>query len=233
MPQNRLLAALPAEERARLAPYLETVALDRGQLLVETDRSIEHVYLLHDVITSTIVRQSEGSMIEVGLMGAEGFVGLSLLLGTERSNADVVVQIPGRASRMRAEDFRRHVMDAGGAAYKLLLRYVDAFMAMIAQTAGCNALHKIDERMCRWVLLTHDRVGRDEFPLTHEYLSMMLGVRRSSITNVAHELKEAGAIDYQRGNVRVLDRQRLEAGSCACYRTIKRDMDKLFDGDGR
>lgn len=225
---NKLLSCFPAEERERLEPYLERVSLEFNQVLVEFDHPIEHVYFLDGAVTSTVVRTPHGDTIEVGLMGAEGFVGLSLLYGVENSNGTVVVQLPGQALRMKAEDFKRHVKERGGPSLELLLRYTNFFQVMVQQHAACNVTHRIEERMCRWMLLTHDRVGGDEFPLTQEYLSLMLGVRRPTVSEIAQKLKEEGLINYTRGNLTVTDRRGLEARSCECYEMIQEQMARTF-----
>lgn len=226
--ENRLLAALPLEERHRLAPYLDTVSLRFRQVLVEFDTRIEYVYFLDTAVASTVVHTPNGETIEVGIMGAEGFVGLSLLYGVKHSNATVLVQIPGRALRMRAEDFLKHVIQANGPACNQLLRYANYFQVMVQQHAACNVAHSVEERMCRWILLTHDRAGADMFALTHEYLSVMLGVRRATVTTIAHRLKERGLIAYTRGRLVVTNRAGMEACSCQCYRLIKDQMARTF-----
>jgi len=221
MQGNTILARLPAVERERLAPFLEPADLYFGQVLVEFDNRIEYVYFLDSAVTSTVVRTPQGQTLEVGIMGAEGFVGLSLLYGVSRSNATVVVQISGRALRMKTADFNQQVRAQGGLCLDLLLRYANFFQVMVQQHAACNASHRVEERMCRWILLTHDRATTDTFGLTHEYLSLMLGARRATVSDIAHRLKEAGIINYTRGKLRVTDRQRLEECSCECYRLIK------------
>jgi CRP-like cAMP-binding protein len=226
--ENRLLGSLPINERHRLAPYLEPVSLKLRQVLVEFDARIEYVYFLDTAVTSTVVRTPNGETIEVGIMGAEGFVGLSLLYGVERSNATVLVQVPGRALRMRSDDFIRHVAQVAGPARDQLLRYANYFQVMVQQHAACNVAHSVEERMCRWILLTHDRAGGDVFELTHEYLSVMLGVRRATVTTIAHRLKEKGLIAYTRGRVAVTNRRWLEACSCECYRLINEQMARTF-----
>lgn len=226
--ENKLLAALPVEERNRLTPYLEPVLLRFRQVLVEFDTRIEYVYFLDSAVTSTVVRTPNGETIEVGIMGAEGFVGLSLVYGIERSNATVLVQIAGRALRMRADDFVKHVMQTNGLARDQLLRYANYFQVMVQQHAACNVAHNVEERMCRWILLTHDRAGADMFSLTHEYLSVMLGVRRATVTTIAHRLKERGFIAYTRGRLVVTDRSGLEGCTCECYRLIKEQMARTF-----
>jgi CRP-like cAMP-binding protein len=231
-PDNQMLARLPAAELERLTPYLKPVDLHFGQLLVEYETPIKYAYFLESAVTSTVVRTPHGETIEVGIMGAEGFVGLSLLYGVERSNGTVVVQIPGRALRMRSEDFLKHVKATGGPCLEVLLRYANFFQVMVQQHAACNATHRIEERMCRWILLTHDRAGADGFALTHENLSLMLGVRRATVSTVAHRLKESGLISYKRGKLFVTDRRGLEDCSCECYGLLK-DLTARTLGDER
>ena len=225
---NILLNRLPATERERLARFMEPVELYFGEVLVEFDYPIEHVYFLETAVTSTVVRTPHGQTLEVGIMGAEGFVGLSLLYGVQRSNGTVVVQIPGRAMKMKATDFSEQIRAAGGPCLDLLLRYANFFQVMVQQHAACNASHTVEERMCRWILLTHDRASTETFALTHEYLSLMLGARRATVSAIAHNLKEAGIISYTRGKLRVSDRERLEACSCDCYRLIKDQSARTF-----
>ncbi len=228
VPHNSILARLPAPERERLTPFLEPVDLYFGEVLVEFDNRIEYVYFLETAVTSTVVRTPHGETLEVGIMGAEGFVGLSLLYGVWRSNATVVVQIPGRAFRMKATDFNQQIKTPAGRCLDLLLRYANFFQIMVQQHAACNASHRVEERMCRWILLTQDRATTDTFSLTHEYLSLMLGARRATVSDIAHRLKEAGIINYTRGKLRVTDRQRLEGCSCECYRLIKDQTARTF-----
>src|SRR6185369_15345721 len=161
--ENTLLARLSATDRERLTPYLEPVNLYFGEVLVEFDYHIEYVYFLETAVTSTVVRTPHGETLEVGIMGSEGFVGLSLLYGVQRSNATVLVQIPGRAVRMKSADFNEQIRADGGPCLDVLMRYANFFQVMVQQHAACNASHRIEERMCRWILLTHDRSGSDSF----------------------------------------------------------------------
>jgi CRP-like cAMP-binding protein len=161
-------------------------------------------------------------------MGLEGLVGLSLLFGKLRTNTTVIVQIPGTATTMRAEDFVKYVVETHGEGYRKLLQYADAFMAMVAQTAACNSLHNVTERLARWILMTADRVSRHEIPLTQEFLSLMLGVRRSSVTVAAGALAETGVIRYSRGNITVVDRKGLEERTCACYGIVRAITGDLY-----
>lgn len=228
---NQLLASLPVEARLRLGPYLEPVSLKFRQLLVEFDAPIQYVYFLDDAVTSTVVCTPAGGTIEVGIMGSEGFVGLSLLYGVERSNATVVTQIAGGALRMRSDDFRRHVVQPGGPARDVLMRYANFFQVMVQQHAACNVAHTVEQRMCRWILHTHDRAGTDVFSLTHEYLAVMLGVRRATVTVIARRLKDEGIIDYTRGHLIVTNRTWLESCACECYAVIKEQMARTFNRD--
>lgn len=230
MPESFLLTCLPDKERERLRPYLEPVFLDFKQGLLERDEPIPYVWFPHGAVTSTVVNSPDGSTIEVGLMGAEGMIGLSLLYGVETSNATVVVQMPGRAARMRASDFNRQVVEMGGPLLRLLLRYANYFAAMVQQHAACNSVHPLEERMCRWILLTRDRVQRNEFPLTQDYLAQMLGVRRPTVSKVASGLKREGLINYTRGSITVTDRKGLEEHSCECYEIIREQVERTFDG---
>ena len=229
---NRLLASLPEDERERLRQYLEPIDLEFKQVLVEFDSPIEYVYFLETAVTSTIVRTPDGEILEVGLMGAEGFVGLSLLYGVTHSNGTVIVQIAGQASRMKVADFLRQVKAKGGPCLNVLLRYANYFQVMVQQHAACNVIHRLEERMCRWILLTQDRLGSDAFALTQEHLSLMLGVRRATVSVIAHALKKEGVITYQRGKLKVTDREGLEACSCDCYSLIRDQTMRTFRKDG-
>jgi len=229
--QSRLLEVLPEAERARLQPFLEEIDLEDGATLIEAGAPIDSVWFPHDCVTSTVVETRDGATIEVGLMGTEGLVGLSLLLGRTLSNTTVLVQIPGKAARMKASDFVTQVVERKGPLYYALLRYTDAFLAMVSQTAACNSLHAVDARLSRWILMTHDRVQRDELPLTHEFLGYMLGVRRASVSVAANALQNLGLISYNRGMIRVLNRAGIEKQSCECYFIVRRITDDLYDPD--
>ena len=228
MAQSLLLASLNEAEHEALAPYIHVREVHNGQTLLEAGEPIESVWFPQNCVTSTVVDAADGSTIEVGLMGAEGMVGLSLLLGHDISNTTVIVQIPGTATEMRAGDFKEHVMKPHGTAFKRLLEYTDAFMAMVAQTAACNSLHGIDERLARWILMTQDRTGGDEMPLTQEFLAYMLGVRRASVSMTAGGLQQMGLIKYSRGHVRILDREGLEEACCDCYGIVRRIVKGLY-----
>ncbi|GAB4195880.1 MAG: Crp/Fnr family transcriptional regulator [Coleofasciculaceae cyanobacterium] len=224
---NKLLAALPREEYKCLWPYLEPISLPFKQCIHEPNEPIDYVYFLNSGVASVLTVLTDGGIVEVATIGNEGMVGTPVLLGTTRFPAEVIAQIPGDALRMRVDVFKRQVVP-GSSLHNLLLRYTQALMNLLAQSVACNRLHSVEERCCRWLLLTHDRVESDEFPLTQEFLAQMLGVRRASVSQVAAILQKAGLIRYHRGRLRILDRQGLEAGSCECYQIIKEEFNRLL-----
>jgi CRP-like cAMP-binding protein len=226
--ENRLIASLSADERARVVPHFERVELKSGETLLRAGERIPYLWFPNDCVTSTVVDTPEGATIEVGLMGLEGVVGLSLLMGRTVSNTTVIVQIPGTGYRIRTDDVIRHIITPRGPFYESLLRYTDSFMALVAQTAACNSLHNLNQRMARWILLTQDRMGSDTLPLTQEFLGYMLGVRRPSVSTAASALQDLGIIRYSRGQVQVVDRARLEQNACACYGIVRTMTDGLF-----
>lgn len=185
--RNRLLAALPAEERDRLLSRMDSVTLDYKQVLGEANQRMEHIYFPTSGVVSMIATTQDGQRIEVGTIGNEGMVGLWAFLGADTSPLSAVVQVQGGAERIGSDEFRRAVLP-GSRTHDLLLRYAQAMFVFVAQSQACNRLHTIERRCCRWILLTHDRVRGDEFPLTQEFLSEMLGVRRASVNEVAREL---------------------------------------------
>ncbi|HET7486548.1 MAG TPA: Crp/Fnr family transcriptional regulator [Acidimicrobiales bacterium] len=226
---NRLLAALPAADRARLSPHLEPEQVELKQLLYEPGKHIDCVYFPRTAVVSVLTTMDDGSGVEIATIGNEGMVGVPLFLGTtfmpvrEFSQA----QVPGEVIRMDADTFQEETA-AGGALHHIVQRYVQAFFSQVSQQVACNGLHSIEERCSRWLLLTHDRVGSDEFPLTQEFLSQMLGVRRASVTVAAGMLQSAGFIRYRRGRMTVIDREGLEGSSCECYGIIRGEFDRLL-----
>jgi hypothetical protein len=190
MAENLLLAALPREERARLDPFLHPVDMPLQMQITEPDQPIKNLYFPYDAVTSTVQQLSDGSTIETGLMGIEGLAGVQVWLGQRSTPTHTFVQIPGRGHRMSTEDFIREVRDRSSSPLNDLIRaYVHAFLVLVAQDAACNRLHTLDERMCRWLAMTHNRVRRDEFPLRQEFLAMMLGVHRPSVSITAGSLQ--------------------------------------------
>jgi CRP-like cAMP-binding protein len=228
--ENRLLAALPVHEQERLLTRWERVSLAMAEPLIEPGARIEHVYFPLSGMYSMVVTMEDGSAVEVSTVGHEGLIGLPIFLGAECSPTKVFCQIPGEVLRMGVEVFREEV-GRGGALAILILRYTQAALNQIAQSAACNRLHSVEQRMGRWLLMAHDRVEADEFPLTQQFLSEMLGVRRPSVSAGAAKLQGAGLIRYHRGRITVLERAGLEAASCECYRVVKREYDRLL-GEG-
>ncbi len=226
--RNRLLAALAPEDRAALAPHLEPVALGVGQVLAGPGEAFAHVYFPETAVLSVIARMADGAGVEVGTVGNEGLAGVSVLLDTEASPNETLAQIPGAALRVPAAAFTAAV-DARPGLRRLLHRYAQAYLTQVAQGAACNRLHGIEARCARWLLMTHDRVGgADAFPLTQEFLAIMLGVRRAGVTVAAGALQDAGLIRYRRGGIRVLDRAGLGAAACECYGVVRRQFDRLL-----
>ncbi|MBD2127444.1 Crp/Fnr family transcriptional regulator [Microcoleus sp. ZQ-A2] len=224
---NRLLAALPDAEYQRLVPHLERVPLPLKQVLHKRGESIEYLYFPHRAIVSLISTPEEGSKVEVGLVGNEGIVGIPAALGDNIATTTAIVQIPDSGMRMEASLLKTEFQQ-GGVLQSLLLRYTQALYALASQNAACNRLHHLDERLVRWLLLIFDRVGSNELPLTHEFISEMLGVRRAGVTEAANRLQQAGLIRYYRGKITILNRQKLEAASCSCYGIIKGEYARLL-----
>jgi CRP-like cAMP-binding protein len=194
----------------------------------DKDTPIRHVYFPINFVTSTVIEMEGGEIVEVGVVGNEGLAGIELFLKEERTNSTTFAQIPGEGLRMSAADFKKQVMDNGGPLRDLLHRYTHAFMAQISQTAACNRAHPLDQRLCRWILMSHNRVQNDEFLLTQEFMGQMLGVRRPTVSTTANILQKAGLISYSRGRLKVLDRVGLENGTCECYRTIVKLFDRIY-----
>jgi CRP-like cAMP-binding protein len=225
--RNRLLAALPRREQDRLLPHLEPVALSFEEILYQPDDLIRHVYFPTSGMISLLLALEDGSVAEVGRVGNEGMVGLPVFLGVQSSHTRAFVQVPGEALRMKAQVFHRQARQ-GGLLSGLLLRYTQALLRHSEQLTACNSRHPIEQRLCRWLLITHDRVQADQFEVTQEFLSQMLGVHRQSVTVAASNLQKAGLIRYSRGKLAVLDRRGLEATSCGCYQAVTREFERLF-----
>ena len=224
---NRLVAALPAEARERIFPYLERVALPLGEVLYESGAELQHVYFPTDSIVSLLYVLDDGASAEIAVVGNEGMVGVAVFMGGETTPNRAVVQAGGVAYRLRGrllkEEFGR-----SGALQNLLLRYTQALLTQMAQTAVCNRHHSVDQQLCRWLLLSLDRLTGNELRMTQELIGNMLGVRREGVTEAAGKLQAAGAIAYSRGHITVLDRGKLEARCCECYAVVKRESDRLL-----
>ena len=225
--RNRLLGALPAVELDRLLGVLRPVRLDLRQVLIEPDEPIRHVYFIRSGVGSVLAIKQTGGDIEVGTVGNEGFIGLPVLFGAESMPFRVIVQVEGDGWRLDSDVFRR-IVEERAPVRQLLLRYAHYYGEQVAQSVACNQLHTLEERGARWLLMTHDRVVGDEFDLTHEFLSYMLGVRRAGVTVAMGVLQRAGIVRYSRGHVTVLDRERLEEASCDCYRITRVGQERLF-----
>jgi CRP-like cAMP-binding protein len=227
--ENRILAALPQEERDRLAPHLEHVDLPHSKILYDADGPIGHVYFPTGAMISLVSQLPDGSSVEVGVTGFEGMAGLSVIMGIDRSPHMCIVQIPDGAVRVRAEvikdEFKR-----GGVLQTLLLGYVHSLMIQVSQVAACNRLHTVEERLARWLLMCYDRCVCEELPLTQEFLAIMLGCRRAGVTTAAITLQADGYIKYTRGHITLTDRRGLQDITCDCYRVLKEDFDRTLSG---
>jgi CRP-like cAMP-binding protein len=226
--RNRLLADLPPEEDAQLRPYLERVSLGVKDVLYEPYQPIPAVYFPETGVLSIVAIMRDGKTAEVGLIGHEGMLGLPVFLGGETSPRQAFAQTPGESLRMAAAVFTA-VLPRVGTLRRRLQRYTQALFTQVSQSAACNTLHETTPRCCRWLLMTHDRVGSDEFLLTQEFLAQMLGVRRASVSAVAATLRRAGLIRYRWGQMTIVNRPGLEAAACECYRIIKAEYDRVLE----
>jgi CRP-like cAMP-binding protein len=224
--KNRLLTALP-QDIEDFFSNLHPVSLLLRQILYVVGAPLEHVYFIERGVVSILTIMADGSTIEVGMIGFEGIVGVSALLGGEVTAQHFVVQVPGTALRMNAALCKR-AFERNEAVRSVMLRYADAMVNLSAQTAACNRLHTIEQRLARWLLMARDRIESDIMPMTHEFLSSMLGVRRSGVTETAGELQRSGLIRYHRGQVRIIDRGALEAAACECYRIDHERLQRLL-----
>jgi CRP-like cAMP-binding protein len=226
---NRLLEALPAGERKHLLELFELESCELKQQLMEPEQRMPSVYFPLTAVVSLLTTMDDGSGVEIATVGNEGMVGVPVFLGAEALNArDLVqVQVPGTVLRIDARAFLGETSN-GNALRGVIERYVQAYLRQVSQQVACNAMHAVVERCARWILLTHDRVGAEEFPLTQEFLSQMLGVRRASVTVAAGALQSAGFVRFWRGRITILDRDGLEGSSCECYEIIRHEFDRLL-----
>lgn len=224
---NRLLSALPAEEYQRLLPDLQPVTFSLGDVVYELSEHLDYLYFPTTSVISLLYTMEDGSTAEMGLIGNEGVVGVALFLGGDTTPNRAVAQIAGSAFRLKAAILQREFAK-GGAFQRLLLRYTQALITQISQTAVCNRLHSVENRLCRWLLLSHDRARSDELIMTQEFLSHMLGGRRESVTVAAGSLQDAGLIHYARGQIKILDRKGLETSVCECYRIVRAEFVRLL-----
>ena len=227
-PRNRLLARLPTEEYEHLLRFLEVCSLDVKFPFYEPYQPIDYVYFPNNVVASILTVMDDGIQVEVGTVGNEGMIGTPVFLGAVQTTGLAFAQIPGEAMRMKSEEFRREVGRDGALTF-LLHHYLQALFVQLSQSTACNRLHSLEQRTARWLLMTRDRVGNDEFPLTQEFLSRMLGVRRASVNAAARALQNKGLIRYRRGIITITDPAGLEAVCCECYRVVKAEYDRLLE----
>ena len=226
--QNHLLAALPAADYERLLPNLDRVPLGLGSVLYESGSRQDHVFFPVASIVSLLYVMEDGASAEIAVVGNEGVVGIALFMGGESTPSRAVVQSAGSALRLKA-DLLKAEFDRGGALQYLLLRYTQSLITQMAQTAVCNRHHTVEQQLCRWLLLSLDRLSTNELTMTQELIANMLGVRREGVTEAAGRLQSAGLINYSRGKIIVLDRPKLEARVCECYAVVKRETDRLLN----
>jgi len=225
--QNHLLEALPASDYQRLAPHLEHLALKLGDVLYEPGRTMRYVYFPTTAIVSMLYVMEDGASAEIAIVGNEGILGISLFMGGESTPSRAVVQSAGFGYRMRAQVLKNE-FERYGTLMHLLLRYTQALITQMAQTAVCNRHHTVDQQLCRWLLLSLDRLSSNELTMTQELIANMLGVRREGVTEAAGKLQNAGLVEYRRGKITVLDRPRLQSRSCECYQVVKKEFDRLL-----
>mgnify|MGYP000563134684 CR=1 FL=1 len=225
--QNHLLAALPEEVQARLFPFIELIELPLGLVVYEAGDKLAYVYFPVDAIVSLLYVMESGASAEISVVGNEGLIGIALFMGGQSTSSRAVVQSAGHAYRLKGEklteEFSRH-----GTLLELMLRYTQSLITQMAQTAVCNRHHSIDQQLCRWLLLSLDRLPDNHLTMTQELIANMLGVRREGVTEAAGKLQKLGVIDYHRGHITVLDRQKLETLSCECYAVVKAETDRLL-----
>ncbi len=225
--ENHLLASLPDAELRRWLPHLERVEMPLGQVLYESGGTLSHVYFPTTAIVSLLYVMENGASAEIAVVGNEGIVGISLFMGGDSTSSRAVVQSAGLGLRLKAQTMKDDFNRAGPVLH-LLLRYTQALITQMAQTAVCNRHHSLDQQLCRWLLLSLDRLQGNELVMTQELIANMLGVRREGVTQGALKLQQAGLISYARGHISVLDRDGLQKRSCECYAVVKKEYDRLL-----
>jgi CRP-like cAMP-binding protein len=225
--QNHLLAALPPEDFERLVAQLELVPLPLGKMLYEPGGQLQHAYFPTSAIVSLHYVMESGASAETAGVGNEGVVGISLFMGGDTTSSSAVVQTAGHAYRLERRKLKQE-FDRAGLFQRILLRYTQALMTHMAQTAVCNRHHSVEQQLCRWLLLTLDRLPSNELVMTQELVASMLGVRREGITEAAGKLQRAGFISYRRGHIAVLDRSGLESSTCECYAVVRKELNRLL-----
>lgn len=229
---NRILLALPPATLTRIWPALQYVDTARGQTINRVGEKVGYVYFVNSGLLPLVKTMADGRTVEIGAVGIEGITDPYALFGVESAAFETIVQIPGNAFRIRRDSLLQH-MASDIAIRRMVQDYLRFAVRQLAQTAACNRLHSLEERCCRWLLIGHDSARSDTFPLTHEFLAMMLGVQRAGVSIAANHFKTAGLIKYSRGRVTVVDRRGLEAAACECYGAIQAELDALFGAPGR
>ena len=226
-PKNKLIACLPAEDFARLQPHLKTIPLKAKQIIHRRNELIRQVVFPNGGVASVTTAMKNGTMVEIATVGDEGLVGIEAFFGTVVMSSETMLQVPDTDAEVMTVDAFKTEMTRPGPFQDCVLRYWQGFQTLIMQSTACMALHPVQDRCCRWLLMAHDRVHRDEFELSHEFLAMMLGATRPTVTVVAGTLQKAGLIRYRHGRLTILDRKSLEGASCECYETVKAHFDRL------
>jgi CRP-like cAMP-binding protein len=225
--KNRLLAGLSPEDLAELIHHLEPVTLPKKQVLYEVGAPLDHVYFLDEGLASVLTTMEDGASSEVGMVGPEGLVGASALLGGRVSAQHVVMQLPGRGHHIAAKQCKS-VFDHSAGVRQVVLRFIEDLLNLSSQTAGCNRLHSVEQRSARWLLMASDRFDSNLLPLTQEFLAAMLGVRRSGVSEAMSELQRSGLVRYRRGEITIIDRAGLEETACECYQLDKQRVERLL-----
>lgn len=224
---NNLINSLPPEEYERILPHLELIEMPLGSVLYESGEKLHYVYFPMDCIISLLYVTENGSSAEIAVVGFEGAIGIALFMGGQTMPNRAVVQSAGHSYRVKPNQFMQE-FDRHGAMLHMMLKYTQALITQMAQTAVCNRHHSVDQQLCRWLLLSLDRLPSNELVMTQELIANMLGVRREGVTEAAGRLQQAGLIQYSRGHITVLDRKELEARVCECYQVVKREFDRLL-----
>jgi CRP-like cAMP-binding protein len=226
---NLILAALPEQERQRLEPLLQATQFGLREPMIEPGEPIRYVYFPIDVVASTVHSMTDGSTVETAIVGLDGFVGVQIFLRQTTASTHTFVQVPGQALRMRTEAFQKEIHDYPQSVFSdLVANYTNAFLTLTTITAACNRIHRVEQRLCRWLKMTHNRAAGDVFPVRHEFLAYMLGVHRPSVSIAANLLKKAGLIRYDYGRMNILDTKGLEAGACECYGVMEKQIEKIY-----
>ena len=226
--KNHLLASLPPDIYEKLAPHFKYVSLKQGEGLLQPGEALQELYFPIDCLLSITITLSNGAIVETGVIGCHEMLGLNTFLsGRETTQTEYTVQIAGSAIKANAQMWRRE-FDSNQEFRNILLRYTQAFIVQVSQTAACNRAHVLEHRLARWLLEAHDRINSNELRLTHEFIAMMLGVRRAGVTQAAQNLQDRGLIRYSRGHIHILNQSGLEAFSCECFRTVRNERDRLL-----